>query len=385
MKPREDAPPGSRPPSAGPRVVHVTTNHQPFDTRVFLKECATLAAAGYDVTLVVPHDRDETRSGVRIRPLPAPASRRERMTRTVWSAYRAAVSLRPDIVHLHDSELIPVGWALKARGCRVIFDAHEDRPKQVLSKPWIRPWLRPSVAWATRVAETLAALAFDRVIAATPSIARTFPERKTRLVQNFPIEGELVTVAERPYAQRPNDFVFVGGVTAVRGAREMVEALARLPDHLGATLTIAGRFDPPALEEELRGHPGWAGVRALGWQSRDEVAGLLGSARAGLVLYHPEPNHVAAQPNKLFEYMSAGVPVVASDFELWGELIRSSGCGILVDPLDPEAIARGLMWLLDHPQEAAAMGARGREAIAGRFNWNHEASTLLATYGELMA
>jgi glycosyltransferase involved in cell wall biosynthesis len=184
-------------------VVHVTTNHQPFDTRIFLKECVTLASAGYDVTLVVPHDQHETRSGVRIRPLAIPANRRERMSRTVWAAYRTVVSLRPDIVHLHDSELIPIGWALKARGHRVVFDAHEDRPKQVMSKPWIRPWLRPAVALATRVAETLAALAFDRVIAATPSIARTFPARKTRLVQNFPIEGELVAVAEQPYLRAP--------------------------------------------------------------------------------------------------------------------------------------------------------------------------------------
>jgi glycosyltransferase involved in cell wall biosynthesis len=365
-------------------VVHATTNHQPYDTRVFLKECRSLAAAGYDVCLVVPHDTAEVRDGVRIEPLPKPDGRRARMTRTVWHAYRRVLALSPDIVHLHDSELIPIGWLLKARGHRVVLDAHEDRPKQVLSKPWIRPWLRPAVAAATRVMERLAAWGFDRVIAATPSIARTFPPHKTSVVQNFPIEGELVVSDGIPYADRPPEFVFVGGITAIRGAREMVRAMAGVPAELGASLTLAGRFDPPSLEEEVRLEPGWDRVRAVGWRSREQVADLLARAVGGLVLYHPEPNHVDAQPNKLFEYLSAGVPIIASDFPLWRSLVDEARCGLLVDPLDPAAIATALTWLLEHPDEAAEMGERGRAAVAERFNWSHEAAVLIDTYAELM-
>jgi glycosyltransferase involved in cell wall biosynthesis len=366
-------------------VAHLTTNHAPQDTRVFLKECRTLARAGYDVTLVVPGDGDVVRDGVAIRTVPRPSDRRERMLRTSWRVYRRAVESDARIVHLHDSELIPVGWLLKIRGRRVVFDAHEDRPKQVLSKAWIRPALRPLVAAATRLVEAASARVFDRVVAATPAIAANFPARTTRLVQNFPFVSELQAPEGTPYLQRPHQLAFVGGINAIRGIEQMVDAMEYVPDTLDARLVLAGRFEPPELESAVAERPGWRHVRALGWRSRTQVAELLASARAGLVLYHPAPNHVAAQPNKLFEYMSAGVPVVASDFPLWREIVERAGCGLLVDPLDPRAIGEAIAWILEHPAEARAMGERGRDAVATTFNWDRESRTLLDMYAELSA
>jgi len=372
------------PPLGAPRrVCHLTSNHQPFDSRIFLKECRTLARAGYDVTLVVPHDRREVRDGVTIEPVPVPANRRERMLRTTWEVYRAARRVRADVYHLHDSELIPIGWLLKLRGHRVIFDAHEDRPRQVLSKPWIRPALRPAVAAVTRVVEGASAIVFDRIVAVTPSVAASFPAHKTHLVQNYPIDGELTVVDGLPYRDRPAEVIFVGGISEIRGIREMVQAMQHVPASYGAELVLVGRFDTPSLEAAVQGLPGWAHARAVGWRSRGEVAALLARARAGLVLYHPEPNHVSAQPNKLFEYMSAGVPVIASDFPLWRELVEGTGAGLLVDPLDPRAIGEAIGWLLAHPEAAAAMGERGRAAVAGDLNWAHEARALLAMYATL--
>jgi hypothetical protein len=71
--------------------------------------------------------------------------------------------------------------------------------------------------------------------------------------------------------------------------------------------------------------------------------------------------------------MSAGVPVIASDFPLWRTLVEEAGAGLLVDPLDPRAIGEAIGWLLDHPEAAAAMGERGRAAVGGDLNWDHEA------------
>ncbi len=110
----------------------------------------------------------------------------------------------------------------------------------------------------------------------------------------------------------------------------------------------------------------------------------MAACRLGLVTFLPAPNHTESQPNKLFEYMAAGLPVVASDFPLWRHIVESSQCGLLVDPSDPGKIAEAIEWILRHPQEAEAMGRRGAEAVRQTYNWGSEAKTLLDLYRQLL-
>jgi hypothetical protein len=115
--------------------------------RIFHKECKSLARAGYGVTLIAPHDRDEVVDGVRIRAVAKSKSRIERMTRGVARVYREAVRQEAEVYHFHDPELIPVGVLLKARGKKVVYDIHEEYPTKVLSKYYLPRWLRPPLAW----------------------------------------------------------------------------------------------------------------------------------------------------------------------------------------------------------------------------------------------
>ncbi len=368
------------------RVVHLTSVHGDRDVRIFHKECRTLAAAGYDVTLVAPSARpgEVTVDGVRILTVPQPRDRRERFLRTVPAVWRTARRLGADLYHLHDPELIPVGFLLKATGARVVLDVHEDLPRQILDKPWIPGRLRRPVALGARLAEWTAARGFAAIVAATPAIAEHFPAERTIVVQNFPLLGELWAADGPPYAERPAEVVFVGGITEIRGALEMVAAMAALPAGGEVRLVLAGSISPPELEARMQRTPGWERVTYLGWQERDAVRDLLARARAGLVLYLPAANHLRAQPNKLFEYMSAGIPVIASDFPLWRRIVEEVGCGLLADPTDPRAIAEAIAWVLAHPREAEAMGRAGRQAVEERFNWEVEARELLALYADLL-
>ncbi|HOM11522.1 MAG TPA: glycosyltransferase family 4 protein [Spirochaetota bacterium] len=359
------------------KVAHLSSAHPPADTRIFYKECRTLAQAGYEVVLIIPHDRDEIVNGVRIRAVSKPTSRFDRMMSTVREVYRAALEEDAIIYHFHDPELIPVGILLKNKGKKVIYDVHEDLPRQVLTKPWIKPFLRRVVGAGAQAVEKFCAHYFDRIITVTSTIAERFPENKTTIVHNYPILEEFAGTDFIPYQKRNPLVVYVGGITVIRGIKEMVNAMNLIPETLGARLVLAGKFSPPALENDVSSMAGWSNVEYLGWQSRDEVADLLSKARIGLVLLHPTLNYMDAFPIKMFEYMAAGIPVVASNFPLWRKIVSEIGCGLVVDPLNPQAIADAVQWLLAHPVEAELMGKRGQDAVIKKYNWHTEAQNLL--------
>ncbi|MEP6473936.1 MAG: glycosyltransferase [Gemmatimonadota bacterium] len=363
-------------------IAHVTTVHAWDDNRIYRKECRSLARAGYRVVLIATAAPAGMQDGVECIPLPRRGGRFRRMLFGPLDTARALRLAAADLYHLHDPELLPLGFLLALTGHRVVFDAHEDLAAQIMSKLYLPPLLRPLLATGARVLQRVAGRLSSRIVAATPAIAAGYPADKTCLVQNFPLPDELSPVAGPPYLERPARIAYVGGLTAVRGVVEMVRAIGLIGEVPGCALTMAGRFEP-GLEERCRELAGWKRVNAVGWQSRPEVAALLGQSRLGLVLYHPEPNHIEAQPNKLFEYMAAGIPVLASDFPLWRDLLTRYQCGLVVDPLDPIAIAGAIQWLLDHPDQARQMGENGRRAVLERFNWEAEATTLLRCYLQL--
>ena len=364
-------------------VCILTSVHPAFDVRIFHKEALSLSMAGYDVTLIAPHAQACQVEGVRIEPVKIPRGRLERMTKTVWQIYRAAARRRASVYHFHDPELIPLGFLLKLRGNRVIYDVHENVPQDIRNKDWIWRPLRWVFASVAGLAETISGASFDGIIVATPAIARRFPANKTQVVRNFPQLDYKNGFAALPYEQRKANCVYVGSISDQRGVREMIEAISLLPGQLQARLVLAGRYGSPALEKELRDKPGWTGVDSLGWLSRPQIAELMGRAKIGLVTLHPTSCFIEALPIKLFEYMEAGIPVIASDFPLWRKIVGDIGCGLLVDPCNPADIAEAIEWILTHPLQAKEMGVRGAAAIRSNYNWKLEADKLLALYGRL--
>lgn len=363
----------------------LTSVHGPFDVRIFHKEAQSLARKGYSVTIVAPHSEDTQRDGVEIKAVPVPRTRSERMSLTLWRVFRSALSTNASVFHFHDPELIPVGMLLKLLGKRVVYDVHEDVPADILDKSWIAPSLRWPIARAAAWTETLAACRFDAIVAATPRIADSFPNIKTLTVQNFPQVDVQLDAETTPYGDREPLVSYVGGISELRGAWEMIEAMSLLSESVPARLQLAGFFDPPQSQQKLASKLGWERVDFLGWLSPAEVRELLGRSCLGVVVFHPIENHIMSQPNKLFEYMSAGLPVVASDFPLWRSIIEEARCGILVDPINPAAIAEAIRWLLERPAEAESMGLRGREAVRRIYNWENEEQKLVELYAQLMS
>ena len=137
------------------------------------------------------------------------------------------------------------------------------------------------------------------------------------------------------------------------------------------------RAEPSARAEPASRHPaGWTAPRS---------STCWGDARVGLVVFQPVENYIDAQPTKLFEYLASGVPVVASDFPVWREIVAAVDAGLLVDPTDPAAVSAAIDALLDDPERAAAMGRRGRAAVLERYRWEPQGARLVDLYSRLLA
>ncbi|QYF93517.1 glycosyltransferase family 4 protein [Massilia sp. PAMC28688] len=360
-------------------IVHLTSAHPRHDTRIFVKQCRKLAECGHEVALVVADGMGPAfEHGIRILDVGRPPGRLQRMLHTTRRVLAQAQALDADIYHLHDPELIPAGLALKRRGRKVIFDAHEDVPVQLLGKPYLNQGTRCLLARMFSAYERFACSRFDAIVAATPFIRAKFASINPRSVDvnNYPVAGEFDAAA--PWAAKERQVCYVGGLSAPRGIRELVRASAML--HSGATLALAGQFSEAPLAAEIEADPAWRAVRSLGHLDRAGVRAVMAGSMAGLVTLHPQPNYLDALPVKMFEYMAAGIPVIASDIPLWRGIIEQARCGMCVDPLDPAAIAATIDYLVLHPDQAREMGQNGRRAVLEQFNWSIESKKLLALY-----
>ncbi len=358
------------------KVCIFSSVHPPFDIRIFHKEAKSLKKAGYDVTLIAQHDKNEIVDGIRIVPLTKPRNRVLRMTKTSFQAYRKALETDADIYHFHDPELIPVGLLLKRLGKRVIYDVHEDVPRQNLSKAYIPPAFRRPISIAIEILEGLSAKHFDGVVTATPFINNRFVELGACAinVNNYPIVSELFD-NRKQWKDREKTICYVGVITRIRGAFEMVDAIGKTDYEL----VLAGKINAD-IEMKLRQLQGWKRVKALGLIDREGIKATMSRCVAGMVIFHPAPNHIDAQPNKMFEYMSAGIPVIASNFPLWREIIEGNECGVCVDPFNTSEIADAITYIIDHPTEAHAMGRRGQKAVEEKYNWSIEEKKLTQLY-----
>jgi len=377
------------------RVLHLDTVHPWDDVRIYHKECRSLAQSGYEVHLIAcPSVQPPSSDGlVRVKILPRAKSRFGRLP-AQFQALRIFLHSRPDIVHFHSPELVPLMLAVKFLypSCKVVFDMHENvvvlPETRRVGPPALRGLLRLGLRGLLRLAERT----FDAIIIAEESYQRLLRVPGV-VVRNYPIVPSLSSTTPRHKKQRngepPLKLVYFGSVSECRGLRIMLEALRllrnwRLPVHLDVLGPFAAKTDRDlALGFRAEHHLDNAVSFSDGRIPHEEGLRRIAAADIGLCVLQPDPNYVESLPTKLFEYMKMGVPAIVSDFPLWRAIVQDADCGIAVDPTDYETLARAIASLAEDLPRRLRLGENGRRAVLDKYNWESEARRLLDLYEDL--
>nr|WP_303715908.1 glycosyltransferase family 4 protein [Methanoculleus marisnigri] len=369
------------------RICMLTTTHLPHDGRIFEKEAKSLAKE-HDVTLIAPSDAGGVGEdgGVRVVTVPKPASNLLHPV-TLWRTLRACLSQECDVIHCHEPDALLIALLVKAvSGRKVVYDIHEHWPSEIpfdlgLPKATVLTGILESLLSPVEVG--LARFA-DAKIAVSESVAERFRGngREPVIISNFSVAGSVLPASQMGSGH--GVMYMAGNMQLFHGIRECISAMskvtAKYPD-LSLTLVGNVREDVGAIAARTDPRPE---ITLTGYLPYREMYETLCTGSVGLLVFQPDYyNAYIGLPNKLFDYMLCGLPVVASDFPEIRKVVGGAECGVLVDPTDPDAIAEAIVYLLENPDEARRMGENGRRAVEERYNWGKEEVRLLSLYRSL--
>lgn len=375
----------------GIKVCHVCSSHTSDDSRVFHKECRSLAQEGYEVHLIATDKNVNSykSSDVIIHPLPVPKSRFERLSRR-WKVADVAARLSADLYHVHEPELL--GPVLNRVGGRpVIYDAHESYIDVISQRHWIPSLFRPLAKALWKQIEPRLVRRCRAVITVAEPMAERLSgmHKRVEIVRNFPDLSHR-EFSGIPVHERKQACVFAGVLKKDRNLENMVLAIGFLRKRgVLLDLWLAGSWESSEYKKAIQTLATEKGVadqvQYHGILSHKDAVALEFEASIGMVTLLPIPNTLKTLPIKLFECMALGLPVIYSDFPLLQQYVRGYGLGLAVDPQDPVQIADALEYLLKNPSIAQEMGQMGRRAVEEKYNWSCESARLLALYRQILA
>ena len=362
------------------KIIHLTSVHPRYDVRIFYKMCISLVKKEHNVIQVVADGKgNELKDGVKILDVGnTPGGRLFRITRTVRLIYEKAKELDGDIYHLHDPELIPIGLKLKKLNKKVIFDAHEDYTLKIVSKNWIYPGLKKIISKLFFIYYNYTIKKFDGVIVAADTIKVN--NNKKIIFRNLPN----LNLKKNKVFKKNNDNIvlYTGGITEHRGIEQVIKALID-SEFKNWKLVILGK-ESLKLKKKLKNELEDERIIYLGKVSYEEAIEWIYKSDLGVVVNQPVFTYNKALPNKLFEYMAYGLPVVCSNFNHWKEIVAKNNAGICCNPKDLVDIAGSIKKILLNKKLQRSMSNNGQKAIKKLYNLDKEIVILIQFYKEII-
>ncbi len=366
------------------KIVHITSVHQRYDTRIFHKECLSLKKAGYEVSLIVADGKgDEEKNGIKIYDVGKQTNRIKRLLFTSKAVIKKAKELNADLYHYHDPDLLIEARTLSTNA-HLIFDSHEDFPALMLQRDYIPSIFRSLLFKIAQRIETTSAKQMSAVVCATDNIRDKFinyQRVEAITVKNYPI-ANLNTTPINHTEITPPVACYVGGLTPIRGVKEMILSCHKA----GIKLLLAGPFDSEDYLKEMQSLKEWENVEYLGYVESTQVKEkVYDKSTLGLALLHKAPNHTLSIPIKQLEYMIEGLPTISSQEVIFcKEVIENEKCGIVVNPLNIEETSQAIKTIINNKSLAQEMSNKAYISAKEKYNWLSQEKELLKLYKNLL-
>ena len=374
-------------------VAIVTSIHKDFDSRIW-KQAKSLVAMGHTVDLICPWKVEDAGSleGIRfhtfnrvekrsLRPFLIPG----RVFRRLWPVLR-----RVDIVHFHDIDILP--WmTLISLVKPVIYDVHENYPVDMLVKHYIPDLLRKPLYHLVRFSQLALSLIIRNIVLVVPSQKADFPHPRLRLqmVRNYASNTLLEEVAD-DYMKREDLVIFTGAHSIHNGSLLLLEIAERTKrQHPHLVYHVFDRFaDYREIKSlfiaEVQRRNLEENVKILPPVLPHEMMSVLNRATIGIAPNLRVPQHIVGLPTKLFEYMAAGLPIVASDLPPAIEFVGSSKAGVLAQPENPASFADSIAKLINDRSYARSLGQNGQRAFREKYSWESQMPDLAKFYERIL-
>ena len=376
-------------------ICHITVTHQTFDTRIFRKECLSLIKAGYKVTLIAPHDREETVDGVKILPVLKWKSFLERIDKVPRTAIKLAQKLNADLYHFHDPELLPHmrAFAIRTKS-KVVWDAHENYRDTIwqLNSLKIKPLSWLGARWFGQLELNAAKKNFAGVVTITEKMGRRYKREgvNTCILANYADVAKFNYKGDIQLTEKPS-LISSGSHFRGRAAKEIASSFPIIRSKIDANLVFCGRFTEQELEQDVRSilqsfDPSGRNWKVEGAVSFDYLINkAIPRAWAGLVLFDlNDPNNRNGLPNRFFECWANGVPVIATRDTQVALLVEKYKGGIVIPENTPEAIANAFYKIASNPALRAEMSKNAFDAVKIKYNWDKNFKDLEAFYQNIL-
>ena len=197
------------------------------------------------------------------------------------------------------------------------------------------------------------------------------------LIRNYPIISKIDDALPIKKNNDKLTFIYVGGLTRIRGIKEVCESVKEFPNEL--QLFLVGNWESEVYQNTCLSVG--KNIEYLGLKPLGEVYSIMKTADVGIATLYPEKNYLNSLPIKAFEYMACGLPIIMSNFPYWIKEFKNNS--LFVNPNKIEEIKKAIVWLKNNKDERLKMGQTGKKEVKEKYSWEAEAKTLIKMYDEL--